>query len=178
MSERATETVVVDDANAARALIGRKINGRTVQHHAGRARTFILCDLWENVLGSGDYGDPKGVEVDALPPVTEWVHLDDVKDRKLPGETRPVHGVGTFNGDWIWWPLGEDWRTSVRPLTVVDHMVEVLAETPPPEPDTVSVRDAAKALLKALDGVTFTPASLDREMDGLRAALAAEGDEN
>ena len=59
-------------------------------------------------------------------------------------------------------------------------MVEVLAETPAPEPDTVSVREALAALVQALDGQHETYPIIGRKNDAMvkaRAALAAEGDE-
>lgn len=180
MSEQATETVVVHDANTARALIGRSIWGVQITDQMGDDGSFALLSD-DTPLATGTYGDPHGVEVDALPPVTEWVHLDDLPGRTLPSgsvvECIEYHGHMGDHARWRW--SNEHVGNSARfiPLTVVDHMVEVLAETPPPEPDTVSVRGAAEALIQTYSPLDFTEPRIEKVWADLVAALAAEGGE-
>ena len=182
MSEPTTETVVVRAANDAQALIGRSIKGREIRQF--RCQVDGLAGPWFEfrtsaaVFLSGVRGnDPHGVEVDALPPATEWVHLDDLRNRLIPGfDHRAYLTLHGPEGD-LWRPYNGNWH----PLTVVDHKVEVLVETPTaPEPDMVSVREALAALVQALDGQHETYPIIgwdDDAMVNARAALVAEGGE-
>lgn len=171
----ATETIVVRDANDAHALIGRRIGDKLVSAIllAGAGTTLKSCGEPVRTLLRG-----QSVEIDALPP--EWVHLDDLPGRTLVGETVPVYAVRSVKGYGPSWTLTSG--GPYEPLTIdpSTHMVEVLAETPAPEPDTVSVREALAALVQALDGQHETYPIIGRKNDAMvkaRAALAAEGDE-
>lgn len=97
---------------------------------------------------------------------TEWVYLDELPGRTLPGKMQPVYGYGTFDTAPIWWANGDDFYDNHHPLTVIDHRVEVIAP-PPPGPVSVVVGDAndAHALIgRSIRGETVTHVGHDREL--------------
>jgi hypothetical protein len=180
--ERATETVEVRDANAAHKLIGRSIDGRRISSIRVYPDAFDVR-VGLQFVAAREWG--KSVEVDALPPATMWVHLDDLPGHTLPGETRPVHGFGPGKEDgWIWWSKTDSYANS-HPLTIVDHMVEVLAPVPVVEaPDEVTVREALAGLVQVMaegmevaetdDGHRAWIARRETALTKARAALAAD----
>ena len=163
-----TETVVVDDANAAHKLIGRSIGGVELVSFWAGSQTSFFCGPNGSTVGEFfKWGE--SVEVDALPPATMRVHLDDLPDHTLPGETDAIEGV-RVDGDTMAF-YGTNWFH----LTVVDHQVEVLAPVPVVEaPDEVTVREAAEALIAIYSPLDFTEPRIAEAWAGLVNALAAD----
>jgi hypothetical protein len=179
MSETKTETVVVDDANAAHALIGRSIGGVELISFWAGSQTVFFCGPNGSAVGEfRKWGE--SVEVDALPPATMWVHLDDLPGNTLPGETQPVVGYGYDLVRGLEWTPKDGLGRGVSPdnwypLTVVDHMVEVLAPVPVVEaPDEETVREAAEWLVAIYSPLDFTEPRIAEAWAGLVAALAAD----
>lgn len=174
MSETKTETVVVDDANAAHALIGRSIGGQAVAFFTAsgiEVRFFTLGQ--DDITGYRRWGTP--VEVDALPPATMWVRLDQVIGQTIPGHNIEVRRVNyRRNPDgWIW--HGYEPHAGSHLHLDDDGMVEVLAPVPEVEAaDEVTVREAAEWLVAIYSPLDFTEPRIAEAWADLVAALAAD----
>lgn len=169
-----TETVVVRDANAAHALIGREVDGHKIATiHGGPVRFSLRTPLGNVIGGWMNWGE--SVEVDALPAPTMWVHLDDLPGNKLPGETEAVVSFYREADGFYWSPD----KPSTKPLPpIVDHKVEVLAPVTVVEaPDEVTVRgrllEAAEALIQTYSPLDFTESRIERVWADFVAAVAA-----